>query len=353
MKADEPVVTSKRSAKPRSGFWVDAWVVLAFASVWSAMILFFCALFGRDLARQIRTMDFASVPGEIVESSAVDGDEDSSSLVVRYKYTVSGRAYFGDKVRFGAMSGDRSWTHGMAAVLQAGTDVPIHYDRADPTISVLYVGLDGVDLLALQALTPFALVAVFLWAWGFENVRKGRGRPARVRILREMDLESIDLGGLRPGAVGLLATFVAAFAGTFVVGFLLKGTATLAPMVLVWSTIILVGFGAAGWVRVRIRRGHGQITIDAHGRRLLLPADRKTGRREAVGIGDIAGVNVASETRVDGEGDERLLYRVRLLSAHPESPHRDVGEWGFKPDAEAVAGWLRGRLGFGDENSDA
>jgi hypothetical protein len=87
---------------------------------------------------------------------------------VRYRYEVNGRIYDSDRIRF-ASTLDLPNSHSSAErVLQSyqrGSQVPVHYNPADPSDAVLYVEQSSdAPLFAVGGLLLFVLGLFVRWA---------------------------------------------------------------------------------------------------------------------------------------------------------------------------------------------
>ena len=121
--------------------------------------------------RCMRAGGWPTVPGEITRSGLEDqvvednegGTRTRYKPGIRYRYTVKGRQYLGDRVSFGFEWHRFAWTaQRVADRYPAGKRVRVHVCPADPSEASLE---SGVTLAALGALAGgIAIIAVaFLW----------------------------------------------------------------------------------------------------------------------------------------------------------------------------------------------
>lgn len=142
--------------------------------------------------RATRSSSWPAAPGTVTASEVVrtrgDADSpDSFHAEITYRYTVAGRDYTADRVRFGSVgSSDRTGADRLVARYPVGAAVQAHYAPGDPSVAVLEPGphlglllfpcLGGVFGAVGAVLVAVALKARArrrLEAWAFDERAAG------------------------------------------------------------------------------------------------------------------------------------------------------------------------------------
>jgi hypothetical protein len=151
------------TAPARSERTTSGCLVLSVLVIWVPVTLVFDAVVGYGLWNQCRAWGFATTPGTVTASRA-KGTGDTTELDVRYRYTVDGREFVGDRYCFGLWgTNDGTWERA-AAALPPGAEVTVSYNPADPGESTLTRGPQGMHLFMANFLVPFNLVTAGLVA---------------------------------------------------------------------------------------------------------------------------------------------------------------------------------------------
>jgi hypothetical protein len=130
--------------------------------------------YSRDMARASR--NWPTVPGKVLASevlrslplTAQNSLDYTYTPTIRYAFEVGGKAYEGDTIQFGLVSGKNPILE--EAVLKpypVGAKVNVHYDPANPKNSVLDTSLrSGSGRLWagwIMIAVPFLLILVLWW----------------------------------------------------------------------------------------------------------------------------------------------------------------------------------------------
>lgn len=124
--------------------WLLTLVLHVVLLIWIVVAVLILAHAARTWNRGEQSRGWPTAPGVVVRSELVhrqdpDGGR-TSAAEVRYRYTVGGTAYVGDRIAFG---GGLTNLERMNAELDrylVGTKVTVRYDAADPAMSVLEPG---------------------------------------------------------------------------------------------------------------------------------------------------------------------------------------------------------------------
>jgi hypothetical protein len=323
-------------------------MILMFAVFWSALTLvaLSAALWGT--ARQLLTYHFVVVQGEILESEVLDQGE-TDGFRVRYRYSVNGTTYEGARLRYGGGNGESGdWAARTKARFPASSQVPVFHDPSNPSNGVLVRGIEGVDLFALQFLTPFALVMLALWR---EVARKHTKKFTRIETMRDALTsargEMVGTATNRPIEAALTFLALAAFLGCFPVVFTVGFHPPLGLAIGVWVLLLLIaGFG--GMLAVRVKQPDWQqAKLDYARRALVLPTSpQRQGIRDVtkIAFSEIKRVSVVSRSAsgVDTEDAGPFFLRIQ---AHQAAVH-ELGDWPQRTDAELIASLLSSEAGI-------
>lgn len=117
---------------------------------------------GRVLHARVVKSSFSNRSrGRLVDSTVYDP-------LVEYEYAVSGVRYQGRRIAVGIgySRTDRKAVERQVAPYQAGADVPVFYDPADPSRAVLEHRLAGGPLFLVLGLLVFLILLVMFVPWG-------------------------------------------------------------------------------------------------------------------------------------------------------------------------------------------
>jgi hypothetical protein len=330
-----------------------------FALIWSSLALVFDGFLGWSAYCQIRAQNYATTTGVVTHSEVerhAGGKNTTYSPNIKYTYTVAGKAYSGDRYRFGTGSSNDSSARRIVDEHPVGKQVPVYYNPDDPAEALLQPGLDGSDLFLAMFLLPFNLVMLAIWsmlaatAWG-----RLVGSPAGgAKVWDDGFQVRVRLSQVGPFAFGAVVAGLLAFGATFVVGFGFGGFHPPMPVMLVVWPVILAG-GLVGYVgyRWKLAQGGSDLVIDATARQVTLP--RTMGRTTAVVIPmrQIASVEVQRVEKRGSRGSVSYCYvpTIAFTDASGSTCHEKLVEWWGDARAEALATWLRERLGLSNRGA--
>jgi hypothetical protein len=308
-----------------------------FMTLWTLVVIPFDVMIGYGWFQQLRTLGFETADGVITRSAVRTehgGDGLTHALEVAYDYEVDGRRYTGTRYAHGMFSTNTGAWHRVSAELPVGARVPVHHDPADPSDTVLVAGPTGVQLVMLWFLAPFNVIAVGGWCY----VRR-TGRPEfdphdRRRVVATPGGWDVRLPGV--GRVGVFAIVlgVFGFVGTFVWAFgwgfnppvWLIGTAT---VLAVCAAGALASLNPRTWLEV------------SEAERTLRIGDT------AVAFEAVRSVDVEEEVSTDSEGCTTRRFHCELVRRDDVPTARvRLASYGRREDADALAAWLRERLGL-------
>lgn len=323
-----------------------------FALFWSAMTLGFDGLLARDAFRQLRALGYATTAGSVTHSKVetVDGDDGPTYRPnIKYKYTVAGKEYQGDRYRYGQWSSGGRSAHRIVASHPVAAQVEVYYSPDDPTDSVLTAGLEGMDLFFAMFMLPFNLVMLGFWIAIGGSIRqrlfaspaggakvRDDGRYVRVRLTLWNPLFS-----------GAAAAGGLAFAGTFLVAFGFGADPSLATMLVAWG--IILGGGVAVWLYGCWRQAGGgsDLILDEFRQCMTLPPTQ--GREEEVVIpfDKVAAIEVETIEKPGSEGGVSRSYLPTVVFTDSDGSQRrePIAKWPLEDRAQGLASWLRERLG--------
>jgi hypothetical protein len=327
--------------------WGNSLMMLLFALFWSGLTLvaLSAALWGTG--QQLVTCRFVETQGEILESEVVDQGK-TDGFRVSYRYSVNGTTYEGARLRYGGGNGESGdWAIKMKAQFAAGSKIPVFYEPSAPNNAVLVRGIEGVDLFALQFLTPFAVVMLALWR---EVVRRLTRKFSRSETM--MDALTAARGEIlgtathRPLEAALTFLALAAFLGCFPIVFTVGFHPPLGLALGSWALLLVIA-GCGGMLASRVKQPEWQqAKLDYARRVLVLPAlNQRRGERNAatIAFSDIESVSVVSRSASGLETEEVGPFFLRI-QAHQSAAH-ELGDWPQRTDAESVASLLVSAVG--------
>ena len=336
--------------------------ILIFALLWSVMVLAVDGFIARTFIRQSLSMRYEATEGRIIESEIITHQSDGTTYgaKVDYEFTVHGRRYQSDRVRYGQGSdSDGAWARDTVSANPAGALRPVYYDAGDPSRSVLQRGIGGQDWFLALFLTPFNVVMVFLWGVAINRFRA----PAPLggaRAVTQPGRIVVYMNSMPRAAWVLMAFGLVSFGGIFLVGV----TQGLSPKAhYVWLTWGVAAGAALVASRMAARPGEPYLVIDAGRGVLSLPkgqfnavrnwaqwSEWKRAGRPALDIPleRIRSVNARERITASSEGN-MTTYVAALRVDDPgtgSTREYDLGSWMFANGAEAFAAWLREILGL-------
>lgn len=315
-----------------------------FFLLWGGIVAVIDAAVAYGVRTAVRSADWTPVDGVVTRSQLRIGRKNAVSLDLAYTYTMDGQRLTGHEYQPGPHLFPSTKWRDVQAALPVGSRVTVHYNPADPAEAVLVPGLKSDVLLVLLGLTPFNVIAVGLgWAWWAAVTRRRAFDPAR-DVRPTADGYAARLNGFGPvavfGAALLLLSFVSVFLVVFLVHDVGKMPVSWALDGGIWAGILAV-CGLLAW-RYRQPRavveGPDSLTVPT------TPTGRAT---TTVPRAAVRAVDVRTATRRTKKSVRHVFVPTLVLDpTHPGPTEIPIAEYPEQIDADAVAGWVRERLGL-------
>lgn len=330
--------------------------LLVFAILWTAMVGLFDAMIFADLWRQTLTLRYATTQGRILVSEITEHSGSESTTYgahVVYEFTVDGRRYESDRVRFGQMSeSSGNWARQVVRDNPPGALRTVHHDRDDPSVAVLQRGPDGGNAFMVLFITPFNAAAVMI-VWFARAARRASPPRGGARVVAESSRLLVFLNPLPRAATHLIIWGGISFAGIFVIAFTHGFAPPISSVAGVWAVAAL----ASVYAFFRKKPPTPDLVIDAAAGQLRLTrqasnnlksfgewrAWRAAGKPELI----VAFDRICSITaRERQNGDSHFHVVCVSVAASPGAPahDHDLGSWMLADRAESFAAWLRETL---------
>lgn len=160
------ITAGAAAADPAKPLYMGVLLALGLGSLGAGLWLIW-----RTRALGMASTTWPTTPGTVkaseVTSHRTQGGYQYAAKIT-YDYTVGGKAYTGDRVRFGAHAGARAKAEQDVAKYPAGAAVPVHYAPHQPQTSTLETGIAGPSVWGLlltgvgTGLTALALAIGFV-----------------------------------------------------------------------------------------------------------------------------------------------------------------------------------------------
>ena len=237
-------ISREDSATPRPQF-------AGFRFVGVLLLLFSLATLAVDVMLVIGAVrtglaqSYPSAFGEIIHSEVRETGSGKNHTIrgeVRYRYSVDGQEWTGDRVHFHGMSaGSFGSAQTVVETYPKGRKVEVIYNSRDPSDAALSRSIDGLPLFGALCLIPFNLVTLGgLW-WVLSRMTGWRSLPLRREGTRWCVLPTNG----QPFVVAMMVMGFASISILLVVG--LAGWAeSLSAMLVTW-TFLLGSSGLAFW----------------------------------------------------------------------------------------------------------
>lgn len=315
-----------------------------FFLVWAGFVLVADAAVAYGVRTAVRSADWTPTDGVVSRSELRHGRKGSVSLDLAYTYTVDGQRLTGREYQPGPHLLPSGKWRAVHAALPVGSRVTVHYNPADPAEAVLVPGLRPDVLLVLLALTPFNVIAVGLgWTWWAAVTRRRQFDPAR-DVRPTADGYAARLNGLGPTGVFAAALLGLSFAGIFVV---IIGVHNWGGVPVSWAVDGGIWAGILAVCGLLALR-HRQPRAVVEGLDTLTVPTTPTGRATAtVPRSAVLEIDVRTATRRTRRSVRPVFMPTLVLDpTHPGPTEMPFAEYPEQADAEAVAGWVRERLGL-------
>jgi Protein of unknown function (DUF3592) len=315
-------------------------VIGGFVLIWSGMTLTADGIGAWGAVRQLQALSFPRAPGKVVSCAIKPGQTRGHSHVeLEYTYEVAGVAHTGRTYRRGFMNASRQFTHALVDSMPAGKVIDVFYNPDDPDDAVLVQGIDGSDLFAAMALTPFNIVMLAFWAgiWGrWRYAATGGARHTDDGFAQRVEVH------WRPLHAALLVAGVVAFALTFIVAITSGASPSLPAAVGAWLVIVVTA--ATVWMKMapRFAGGESDLVVDRLNETVTLPVLESRKTLLTVPWSAISAIVVES---VGSTAKNRMYVPIAIVTGGDGSQTREKltpprAEW----SAKALAEWVRGEL---------
>ena len=240
------------------------------------------------------------------------------SAVVGYQYFVAGKAYSGDRYRYGLFF-DGTSAQQIVSEHPAGKKVGVYYNPSNPADSLLRPGLEGADLFGAMFVAPFNLIPLGILAWiGRRTWSRCFGyQGAGTKAWDDGFVVRVRLPLAPPSFYAAVAAGMLAFFGLFPLLIFYGGPyAPISVMYRVWAVILVsvpVVYGLAAWIQ---SRGAYDLAIDAIAGTVSLPCTRGRKRKVLLPLHEITAVEVLRRRT------SRIARRVSLRLRSDTGSHR-------------------------------
>jgi hypothetical protein len=331
------------------GFFAGGFFILL-CTLWSAATLYFDYTCVNALIQQHRANSYSSTQGRVLESRVdvhYDSDGNSYTAIIKYAYTVKGREYINDKLRYGTKSGGKGPSEALAAKHPSGSTLTIYYDPLKPSDSVLQVGIGGTDLFMIIFLIPFNAIMFGTWYFGYRVIRGWLYPPPAggVKIIETALETRVRLPERHAFLWAAGAGTLNAFVFTFILAFAFDSEPS--PAAAIGTLLLTLGVSATVYLKVSapVRAGSQDLVIDEHRQRVVLPCTQKRTFPIEIPYANLRRVEVELEETPDGEGGVNKAYLPVLVYRENDAEKRErVTSFSDEQSANSFADWLRNRL---------
>lgn len=301
------------TSKPTKN-WAGSSFILVWLLFWTLIVGCVDCFVSYDFYRQLVATSYEQVSGEVTHSEVeTDHDSDGTTYraIVHYQYSVAGKGYSNDVIRFGEVASGDSYAHEFVAAHPVGTKVAVYYDSDDPSQAVLLPGISGGQLFLLMFLTPFNVVMFGGWFLVILDRYPSDDWLARKVIDDGYEIR-IVVNRISPFAVFAGSLLGFCFFSIFIVAFTFGPHASLQVMLVVWAIILVLCCLPTVWIAARCWSGYYDIVCERFNQTVTLPAQKKRSQPLRVGYREVETVQVVTESRRDSDGDEHHKYEVWL-----------------------------------------
>ena len=332
------------------------WIALTcFGLFWSAITLVFDGFLGYGLINQLRAQAFAHTTGYVTHSEVTtdnSGDDGPTHGVdIRYHYEANGRAFEGDRFRYGAgSSSDSDWANRAVNQNREGAEITVYYNPSNPSESVLSPGVDASNLMMLLFMTPFNAVMFGFWFAGAVMLRAKFATSSNggVKFFQHGQTLRIRLPRYPAFVVLLATTGLVGFIAIFPIAFLGGG---FHPRLSVVTTGLLIAYtsGAFMFLRQRWVNNCGRADLIINHARQTVELPRTFGRKTKIQIplSQLTGLQIDIAIN-SGESGSTFPYIPTLSWRNGEFGQGKLVEMYKESAARQFVDWLRPQLKLDD-----
>ena len=328
--------------------------LLLFAIFWCGLTGVFVGMMVRSFWRAADAqLRYIPVVGTVLASevkSHSDSDGTSYGFGIRYRYTVNGAPFEGNRYAFGSGSSSDGYRRAGGLVRQhpAGSKVTVYYDPVRPQESVISRTVDPMMYFMLLFMQPFVLIGVGLLgaivSYPFHRmaIRNFAAQPADApwkipswgTLVRSFGGFELQPKATLPGMLvaALVGYGVVSFLSIFVVGFLFGGFSGGNPHAIIGAFgVCLLGGAAGDALYARSLQSKARLVLDPGNGALKLTSPLRT---VEVAFDEIAGWSLKQILNPRNVKQEGQSAYVPLLSIHT-TKGEDVPIHVFNSDADA------------------
>jgi len=329
--------------------------LIGFGLFWSGMTLLFDGLTIVPAVQQVLAQRFTTTEGTVLSSEVTHHDSDDGTthgVRITYSYTAGGREYTGDRYRYNkASSSDSAWAHRAVAEHPVGSTTTVYYDPLSPANAVLSPGLQGSDLFMALFMTPFNVVMLAFWWFGWNRLVRHWRKPVAggVQVRTALRQTRARMTEFSPLASGIVTVALLTFLSIFVICFGFGGFhPTMRVVSVTWGIVLAGGVAAWIWSWVNILKGKYDLVLDEMKSSIQLPLTCGRRTRRMIAFAEVAGCYVDTIEERDSEGSASHTYAPTLRLGSADGPMEKLAEWHDAERAREFVAWLNGRLGRGN-----
>ncbi len=325
--------------------------LLLFTLFWSIGVLGFDFVIGRSVVRQIYAVGYPTATGTITQSEVetIRGRRSRTYRpTIKYKYTVEGQEYVGERYRYGQFSSAKKWAERIVASHPVGSPFEVYYAPTDPSDAVLTVGLEGLDLFIFMFMLPFNVVMLAFWIAGGGEVlyRLSPGPAGGAKLCDDGRYVRVRLSMWKPLYSGLAAAGALAFVGIFIMAFGFGHAPPLPVTLVAWGVIVGSGALAYTWHWRKLSGGDSDLVLDTFNESITLPHTFNRPRDSTIRAKKVVAIEVEKVEKRGTKGGVYYSYVPTLIFTDNDGSRRreKIAEWSSEARAEGLASWLREKL---------
>lgn len=324
------------------GCFIAVWLLF-----WCTFTLCFDAFLVYGGVRQLLTLNYASAPGQVVESEVItshDSEGTSYRVRIKYSYALDGKEFTSENRRYLDAGGSFGGANQLVAAFPRGKPVTVYYNQSNPADAVLSRGLELMDCFLWIFITPFNVIGFGGCYFMFgSRWRRYWGRPPLGVQVRDDGLETqMKVYSVTPLAAALVALLGVSFACIFAVGFGM----VIAPLEVLIPLALAIVLGTTAWAYIAGSRPHCIVTLEAASGQISCQAAAAE-PPHSYAISDVQSVELVTSCNTDDEGAVSSNYQPTIKFRNRTGGDENavsLVSWTDKESAQWVVDWLRERL---------